>query len=561
MRQPWEEDEDWRPRRGHGSVPVEEVSVDVIVAGGGVAGLMAAYRAQLAGAAVLWLGGSGAASSRVSSINTALSYDADDTPAALFDDMFRAGGYINQPDVVAALAGRVGDEIRRLEKLGVPLHRDGDRLARRQAAGSTRPRAVFTLGMIGLDIARSLKGAIAASESPRVIEVKGGHLLELLVCGGEVAGALVYAARDDRWIRASAPAVVLATGGGGQLFGRTTNPRGSRGTGYAVALEAGAELIDMEFVSFEPFVTSAPEGARGHDLPTTVLREGARLRNGLGEEFIDTASAPTKDVICRAMLREVMQGRGTASGSLYYDVRSMDPEILARYVQIQAPLRQLRLSVHEGLLEVLPAQHYMMGGVRVNAQMATSVPGLYAVGEVSGGAHGAHRLAAGGGMEIVAGGAVAGDGSAEHALAAPRRHLERTALPRPELLGLHLSSFAQTRLDTIRSVMDRGCGILRQRDTLSEAVEVIEPIARETMRRPSEAFLLRSARTALAVASCALARAESRGDHFRSDHPVRDDRQWLGNLVVALNEQDEIETRYETATRSPETRSAVASRT
>lgn len=555
--QHWE-DPQADPAPATSSAAPEELAVDVVVAGGGVGGLMAAYRAQRSGARVLLLGGSGPASSRVSSINTALGYCAEDTPARLFDDIYRAGGYVNDPALVAALAHRIGPEILHLDALGVPFHRSGDALARRQAAGSTWTRAVYTLGMIGVDIARVLKQALETSSGPPVIHIKGGQLLELYTNEGRIEGALAYGTREGRWIRASAPGVVLATGGCGQLFGRTTNPRGSKGTGYAVALEAGAELVGMEFISFEPFVTSAPPGATGHDLPTTVLREGARIRNGLGDEFLDTASAPTKDIICRAMLREVLEGRGSPSGSVYYDVREMEPEIVARYVQIEAPLRQLRLNSRDGLLEVMPAQHYMMGGVRIDAEAATSVPGLYAVAEVSGGAHGAHRLAAGGGMEIVSGGAIAGDSAAAYALANPGGPVRRGSHARPELLGLRPSPFARAGLDKISEALDRGCGILRDGETLAASVGAIERVLEEASAEEGEAFLMRSARTALVIATSAVARQECRGDHFRTDHPFRDDRHWLGNLVTTLDGDGNTVSRYEPVARARKAAMAMA---
>lgn len=531
----------------------ESVDVDVVVAGGGVGGLMAAHTAQRAGARVLLLGGSGGASNRISSLNTALGYAPQDTAAGIFDDMFRAGGYVNDPALVAALADRIGPETLALAEMGVEFLRDGDRLARRQAAGSTWTRAVFSLGMIGVDIARTLVAEIASFDENPVVHIKGGWLLDLFTEDGRVVGGLVYGSRDERWLQVYAGAVVLATGGGGQLFGTTTNPRGSKGIGYALALDAGAELSDMEFVSFEPFVTHSPDDPRRHgeDLPTTVLREGARLRNGLGEEFLDSAS-PTKDIICRAMVREVLEGRGTPAGAVYYDLRDMDPAAVDRYVQIGESLRSRGITSREAQLEVMPAQHYLMGGVRIGADAASSVPGLYAVGEVAGGAHGGHRLAAGGGMEVVAGGAIAGDSAAAHGLAAhglAQRAHDRgpEAAPRPELIGARLSPESQAHLGRIRSALDHACGILRNGPDLESAVQTIGVVLDEVRHDPEQAFIRRSAQVALAIARSALARSECRGDHYRTDHPRRDDRSWIGNLVTRLDDDGDLELRFDAA--------------
>jgi fumarate reductase (CoM/CoB) subunit A len=524
---------------------LESLQVDVVVAGGGVGGLMAAYRAMRCGARVLLLGGSAGASNRISSLNTALHYAGPDSAAGLFDDMVRAGGAVNDLHVVAALAARIGRETEALDAMGVPFVRDGARLARRQAAGSSWTRAVFSQGMIGVDISRRLADEIEAAGDPATMHVRGGLLVELLTVDGRVAGVLAYSVRDERWIQVTAPAVVLATGGAGQLFDTTTNPRGSRGIGYAAALDAGALLSDMEFVSFEPFVTSAPEHARGHDLPTTVLREGARLLNGRGEEFLDTASAPTKDIICRAMVREVLEGRGTPSGSVYYDLSGMEPSAVERYVQIAQAFRGVPEAEAERRLEVMPAQHYLMGGVKIDKSAATSLAGLFAVGEVAAGAHGGHRLAAGGGLEVVAGGAIAGESAAGYALGRKgERDRPPAASPAPELLGQRLTAESKADLATIRSALSDGCGILRHGTNLTTSVAAIRDVL-ERARNRSDPFIRRCGLVALAVAESALARAESRADHYRTDHPDRDDVNWLGNLVITLDEDDDLSRRFQ----------------
>ncbi|TAN34691.1 FAD-binding protein [bacterium] len=513
----------------------EELSADVLVAGGGVGGLMAALRAQLSGARVVLLSGTPGASNRISSLNTALGEVPEDAPAALFNDVVRAGGAINNLEVVAAMSERIGAETRFLESLGIPFYHQHGELARRQAAGTTWTRAVYSLGMVGVDISKEIRRRLKAAGS-QVTAIPHGLLLQLLVEDGRVAGGLVLG-EDKRPVTIHAPAVVLATGGAGQLFGYTTNPPGSRGIGYTLALEAGASLIDMEFISFEPFVTAGPPHMRGRDLPTTVLREGARLRNGRGDEFLDTGSAPSKDVICRAMVGEVRAGRGTPGGAVYYDIREMEPGIVARYVQIEQVLRGLQLTPAQGLIEVMPAQHYLMGGVRIDGRGASDVPGLYAVGEVAGGAHGAHRLAAAGGTEVVAMGAIAGEAAAAHALANRIRSPGRALQPQPALLPTSLDPSDRQRLVRIRSALDGGCGILRDEQCLTNAVAELEAVRQElvaTDHAPTHAG--RANLVALAIARSALARRESRGDHFRSDHPDRDDVNWLGNLEVQLSE-------------------------
>lgn len=525
---------------------MEELEADVLIAGGGVGGLMAALRAQLSGAHVILIGGSPGASNRISSLNTALEQGPHDEPAALFDDVVRAGGFINNPILVAAMAERIGPETNFLVGLDVPFFRENGHLARRRAAGTTWTRAVYSLGMVGVDISKEIRRRLKAA-GDQVTVIQHGWLLDLLVRDGRIAGGLVHT--NTSWLQVAAPAVVLATGGAGQLFAYTTNPPGSRGIGYSLGLEAGASLVDMEFISFEPFIMATPASVRGRDLPTTVLREGAKLRNGLGEEFLDTQSAPSKDVICRAMVQEVRTGRGTAGGAVYFDLREMRPKMVRRYVQIEQVLRALKLAPEDALLEVMPAQHYLMGGIRIDEEAASEVPGLYAVGEVSGGAHGAHRLAAGGGTEVVAMGAIAGEAAATFAKANSLRTPRHPAEPHPELLPTSLRPEDVQRLARLRSALDRGCGILRDADGLSATVSELDEIRSELIESGRmRSQLGRATLLGLAIARCALVRQESRGDHFRSDYPHRKDLRWLGNLRVRLSsKRDDVELSFERA--------------
>ncbi|MHB1006428.1 MAG: FAD-binding protein [Chloroflexota bacterium] len=512
---------------------MDRLETDVLVAGSGAGGLLAAIRAHLSGARVVLLGGSPGASDRMAGFSTALYQDPQDTPAALFNDMFVGGGFVNNPAMVAAMAARIGQETDFLIAMDLPFHRKEGALARRQAAGTTWTRAVFSLGMIGVDMGKEIICRLRGAGEPAVQVIDGGLLLDLDVADGEVRGGLAYLPKEGRWLEISARAVVLATGGAGRLYASTTNPPGSRGTGYALALEAGAPLADMEFISFEPFVMAAPAKVTSMELPTTVLREGAKLRNGRGEEFIETALAPSKDVICRAMLKEVGEGRGTPAGAVYFDLREMNPEVALQYSQIRRVLRVLRLAPTEALLEVMPAQHYLMGGVRTDETAATAVPGLYAVGEVSAGAHGAHRLATCGGTEAIAMGAIAGESAARHALALPRLAARNDAVPLTEVLHTGISAADADRLVNIASALSGGCGILRDGSGLTVAFDAVDAVRQELADEGRlKTYAGRATLVALAIAKAAQARTESRGDHFRTDYPERDDVHWLGNLIA-----------------------------
>lgn len=514
---------------------MEELAADVVVAGGGVAGLMAALRAHGCGAHVVHLEGGPGASNRISGLSAALNDAPQDDPSALFTDLMAAGGFVNDPTVVAAMSNRIGTEVRYLSDLGVPFVREQGRFLRRRSAGTSWTRSIFSLGMVGVDISRAVRQRLAAETERPVVRVKHGWLAEILTEDGAVAGGLAYESLSGRWFSIRAPAVVLATGGAGRLFGGTTNPPGSRGTGYALALEAGATLVDMEFVSFEPFVAVAPSAVRGHDLPTSALSEGVRLLNGRGEEFIDTRSAPSKDVVCRAMLREVAEGRGTESGAIFYDMRAVAPESINRFVTIRQVLTALHVGPQEARVEVMPKQHYLMGGARIDTHGATDVPGLFAAGEAAGGAHGAHRVAGAGGTEAVAMGAIAGEAAAAYGMSHPRAGARTAGPPRRELIASKPSAEDRALLARIQTALDAGCGILRDAPALGAAIGEMRRVRDECDReRPSIAG--RATLVALAIAESALTRTESRGDHCRTDYPNRDDANWLGNLLCRLDE-------------------------
>lgn len=498
-------------------------------------GLMAAQAAAESGASVLVLGGSGGASARISSLVTALGDGPGDTADALFDDMFAAGGHLNNPAFLRHLVDRIGPQVRALAAAGVPFHVDDGRLARRQTTGCSWPSSVYSLEMIGVDISQHLL-AWFADHGVRV--VRGGRLVDLTVHDGVIAGGLAHDPYADSWLDIVAPSVVLATGGAGQLFTVTTNPRGSRGDGYAMALEAGAQLVDMEFISYEPFITTSPDDTTRHDLPTTLLTEGARLLNGQYDEFLDTRASLTKDVICRAMVAEVQQGRGTANESVYYDIRDIDEAGRAKYVQLAQALGGSVSAAATGLIEVMPAQHYLDGGIRVaDDASAVGVTGLFAVGEVAGGAHGAHRLAGAGGMEVVAGGSIAGHSAADHAIGRSRA-VAPVREPLPSLVPRARSARAISLAEPIAGALD-ACGVFRHGAALSVAEERLDQVLSEASADDEFRAVRRAASVAVAIAGSAARRTESRGDHYRSDHPERRD-EWTLNQRVSWSIDDGV---------------------
>jgi len=219
------------------------------------------------------------------------------------------------------------------------------------------------------------------------------------------------------------------------------------------------------------------------------------------------------------------------------------------YSQIRRVLKALDVPSRAAQVEVMPTQHFLMGGIATDEFGAAAIPGLYAVGEVAGGAHGAHRLATCGGTEVIAMGAIVGENAAQYACGRKPCAGERRPAPRPELLQAGMDAGAQARLARIRVALEQGCGALRDAQGLRASLSELERLRDELAGDGAlQTFVGRAVLVALSIATSALARTESRGDHFRIDHPQRDDRRWLGNVRASLGDQgSEVTLSYQRA--------------
>ncbi|MEI7670752.1 MAG: FAD-binding protein [Deltaproteobacteria bacterium] len=512
---------------------MEELTTDILVAGGGVAGLRAALMAVEGGCSVLLVQRGDASSPLLNAFNVAFSNGpAWDRPAVLFADMMLAGCFINEPGLVALCSYSSEAAFRYFEGLGVPFVHTNGELARRQAAGSSTPHAVYTPEKVGAAMLATMREQLAA-QSLHIRTLNKASLLRLFKTKGRIAGGLVWDDDVRRWISVRAKAVVLATGGASNLYGFSSQPPTNLGEGYAMALEAGAELVDMEFVCYEPFVTASPRH-RGHSLSTTLLKENGILRNRNMEVFVDTRGTAPKDLISRAMFREIVEGRGLPEGAIYYDLRGVPGEVLQGYPTVLGTLKALRLEHKNALVPIAPAFHYLCGGIRVDSNCQSSLPGLFAAGESCGGVHGAHRIAGGSGTDVVVTGARAGEAAAAYASGLTSSQKVDEDLPDEGALDpLRTISEAEGKvLTAVRTAMDAGAGIERSAGSLKKTLDKIGDALRQVPRQS------RTGRTIIlskAIAATALAREESRGDHYRTDFPSRDDLMWLGNWIITWN--------------------------
>jgi succinate dehydrogenase/fumarate reductase flavoprotein subunit len=383
--------------------------------------------------------------------------------------------------------------------------------------------------------------------------VPGWKVIELLTDGPDVAGALAVRRRTGEVLAVRARAVVLAMGGLGRLYEDSTYPIDVAGDAYALGYDAGARLVDMEFVQFEPTVVVHPAGCRGMEMPTAMLGDGAHLKNVRGERFmfrVNPGHGETRIEKARmslAIQREIDEGRGLADGTVLFDTTVVPPDLLEGYTSHMKRLRSAGVEPTRQAPHVRPAAHSMMGGLRIDRYGWSGVPGLWAGGETSGGVHGASRLAGNSGSDILVFGARAGRAAAASLRNAPASRdwarIEAGAVAPLEAAVGHASGAAPEEVKAaVCGVMGRAAGLYRREGDLRQGLAELEALAEAVAaglraRTVDEAVGALEGRTAVLVArivvSAALARTESRGAHQRTDFLAQDSGAWLRHLAWA----------------------------
>ncbi|MCK1742146.1 L-aspartate oxidase [Bradyrhizobium sp. 139] len=485
---------------------------EIVIVGGGLAGLFCALKlaprpVTLISAAPLGQG----ASSAWAQGGIAAAVTHGDTPELHAADTIAVGGDIVDEAVALGIAREAAARIHDLLAHGVPFDRDFEgRLAvGREAAHSAR-RIVHVRGDgAGAAIIAALSEAVRRTRSIRLVE---GLVAEaLLTKDGAVAGLQLREAGEAAAppLRLATRAVVLATGGIGHLYAVTTNPTEASGSGLAIAARAGAVIADPEFVQFHP--TAIMVGRDPAPLATEALRgEGATLINGDGERFMlarhPLAELAPRDIVARGVFAEIAAGRGA-----FLDARqALGARFAEKFPTVHASCIAAGIDPAMQAIPIAPAAHYHMGGIAVDERGRSSIDGLWAGGEVSStGAHGANRLASNSLLEAVVYAARIADDIAGRAIPSPARLPDAPAAP-------HGGAPDAAAVTQLRMMMSARVGVIRDGDGLAEAVRSLAAIEREA----SNIAVGNMATTALLVAAAAWARRESRGAHFRSDHPA-----------------------------------------
>jgi succinate dehydrogenase / fumarate reductase, flavoprotein subunit len=532
---------------------------DVLVVGAGLAGQRAALAAMEAGADVAILSKlhplrshSGAAQG---GINAAVG--AEDSVDTHIYDTVKGSDYLGDQDAIEFFCREAGPTVVEMEHFGTIFSRGDDgSLARRAFGGAGFPRTIYAADRTGLALLQALYERLGTEPFTLYEE---WDLTSILVRDGRCQGVVAFNRNSGAFEAIAAKAVVIATGPAGRIYGRTTNAHTCTGDGLAAAYRAGAFLKDMEFVQFHPTALLESsilitEGARG---------EGGILKNASGERFMSryaphVLDLASRDVVSRAIWTEVQQGRGFPGGYVHLELMHLGKEKIESRLEEICDFSRKFAGVDPVTqpIPVMPAQHYMMGGVGTNIRGETNLPGLFAAGEAACvSIHGANRLGGNSLLETLVFGKQAGIAAASYAKGAAAPAISDRDVE-GDVAGIRaMSSRADgedpQRLRTeMQKVMDAEVGIYREFATLADALQKIRAIQRRyanvRVADQSRTFNLNLTDAletghmldlAETIIVGAIARTESRGAHARTDYPKRDDANWMRHTLASFSRE------------------------
>ncbi len=586
---------------------IQRLSYDVVVIGAGGSGLRAAIEARQAGkkTAVISKSLFGKAHTVMAEGGCAASMgnaNPNDNWQVHYRDTMRGGKFLNNWRMAELHAKEAPERVWELEAWGALFDRTKDgKISQRNFGGHEYPRLAHVGDRTGLEIIRTLQQRVVALQQQDAIEHGDPEAMlkvfaettvtRLLLDGGQVAGAFGYVRGSGDFLLFEAPAVVLATGGIGKSYKVTSNSWEYTGDGHALALLAGASLLNMEFVQLHPTGMIWPPSVKGILVTESVRGDGGVLRNSEGQRFMfnyvpdvfraqyaeteeeadrwyedpDHNRRPPellpRDEVARSINSEVKEGRGTEHGGVYLDIASRRPaeEILRRLPSMYHQFKELAdVDITKEPMEIGPTCHYVMGGVEVDPDsQASAVPGLYAAGEVSGGMHGSNRLGGNSLSDLLVFGRRAGQSAAQHVD-------EVSAAGRPQVSQADVDAAVAEALAplqrsggenpyevhaALQQLMTDQVGLIRTEDELKSALTELEKLrarAAQVSVQGGRAYnpgwhLAQDLRNMLLVSDCiaqsALERQESRGGHTRSDYPDMSPEWRKVNLVCTLHSE------------------------
>lgn len=534
----------------------EVLDTDVLVVGAGGAGTRAAIEAHERGVTVAIVTEgklpSGCSSIAMGAIQAACG--TGDSVDIHFRDTMVAGAYLNDKKLVEVMVNEALQRVQDLEEYGTRIVKENEKYKLFPFSGSTYPRAIVTNDPYRGGFMRGLVEEVKC----RQIEIFENIIItSLLMENCATVGAMGVNLQTGNFLMFGSKSTVLASGGAGQLYPLTTNPQDVTGDGYAMAYRAGAELMDMEFTQSRACIIH-PSALKGQPPPGDgLVTIGGRFYNALGERYMKkydpvNMEKVTRDLMAIRTHKEIKAGKGTSRGGVYNDLSGVPEEQLKQFNRFLSACEVEGIDPRWQPIEWAPGIHHFMGGLRINERCETTVPGLYAAGEVAAGVHGANRLSANALTDTQVFGARAGRFAAERALSIsePKVDEKQIEVERNEICKILERKDGEDALSVrkeIKKIMGKYVSISRNKEELELAIRKIEKIKRSQLpklcvvdEKPSS---LREALKAASfvdvgemVARAALMRTESRGAHYREDYSQRDDKNWLKNIVIRLQE-------------------------
>lgn len=531
---------------------------DVLVIGGGGAGAMAAYEASKHGVRVSMVlkgtpqrcGSTIVAPGAISAVGDwHLPGDSQDVH---FRDTVKGGSFMNEQSLVRILVEESPGLILEMERIGALWQREegGETYSLRIDGGHSFARCPFLEDRTGREMARTLFGEL---KKRNVRILSNVMVLRLVNQGGKISGAIGINLETCEPVLVSSRAIILACGGAGNVYLNTSTPAGVTGDGYDLALGAGAALMDMEFVQFYPLGFLFPSSLRG---ALAALLYYVHLLNNRGERFMekydpDHLELSTRDRVARAIYTEIKEGRGGPHGGIFADMTYQEPGFIARMQPaLYQTYQKIGMNPEKDYLEVAPTCHFFMGGVKVDQDWQSTVPGLFAAGENVAGVHGANRLSQNALAELLVSGSRSGKSAARFASEssqAPVDPKEAQAVAEVALKMLDREKGLRPieLRNRLRQLMWEKVAVFRTEAGLKSALRDLEQLRNDlehqALRLKSRHFnqeLVEGlenyclVKVAQCVTEAAMRRRESRGAHYRHDYPETDNRNWLSHLVI-----------------------------